>query len=87
MLLHVLNNREISKNASYVNGIKSRWRIYGLYIVPILNVEANDIYLKDHTKKKQVLYFIEKNPFIEYIIEDVGWSDITIELVVKNLNI
>ena len=43
LLLHVLNNREISKNAAFVNGIKSRWLIYGLYIVPIWNVEANDI--------------------------------------------
>jgi len=43
-----------------------------------------DVYLRDHTKKKQIINYISENPFVEYIIEAIGWADITFELVTKN---
>jgi len=45
---------------------------------------AVDISLKIHTQRKHIMNFIQNIPYVEYIIEDVGWSDIGFELVVKN---
>ena len=45
-----------------------------------------DIYLKDHTKGKQVEDFIKKNPYVENIMDiTIGWCDLNFELIVKNI--
>ena len=45
-----------------------------------------DIYLRDHTKKKQIIDYIKHNPYVEYIMEAVGWCDIQFELMIKNID-
>jgi DNA-binding Lrp family transcriptional regulator len=44
-----------------------------------------DIYLKEHTKRKQIISFLMKLPNVEYIVEGIGGADIELSLVVKNL--
>jgi len=44
-----------------------------------------DIYLKDYTKKKKILDYIEKLPNVEYIVESTGWCDIQLEIWVKDV--
>lgn len=43
-----------------------------------------DIYLKDHTQKNNLIQYMQNIPYIEYIIESIGWSDIGVELYTKN---
>lgn len=46
-----------------------------------------DIYLKDHTKGKQIEEYIKGNPYVENIMDlTIGWCDLNFELMVKNIN-
>jgi Lrp/AsnC family transcriptional regulator, leucine-responsive regulatory protein len=44
-----------------------------------------DIYLKDHSKKKQIIAFMKENPYVEYLVESVGWCDMQFEIMVKSM--
>ena len=43
-----------------------------------------DIYLKDHTKRRKIIEYIKFLPYVEYLIENIGWCDIQIEIWVPN---
>jgi len=46
-----------------------------------------DIYLKDHTKGKQIENYIKENPYVENINDiTIGWCDLNFELMVKDIN-
>jgi Lrp/AsnC family leucine-responsive transcriptional regulator len=46
-----------------------------------------DIYLKDHTKGKQIEEYIKGNPYVENIMDStIGWCDLNFELMVKDIN-
>jgi len=45
---------------------------------------ALDIYLKDHTQRNHIINYVKHIPYVEYLIEAVGWADITLDLIVKN---
>jgi DNA-binding Lrp family transcriptional regulator len=46
-----------------------------------------DIYLKDHTKGKQIEDYIKGNPYVENIMDiTIGWCDLNFELMVKNID-
>jgi hypothetical protein len=46
-----------------------------------------DIYLKDHTKGKQIEDYIKENPYVENIMDmTIGWCDLNFELMVKNVD-
>lgn len=46
-----------------------------------------DIYLKDHTKGKQIEEYIKGNPYVENIMDiTIGWCDLNFELMVKNID-
>ena len=46
-----------------------------------------DIYLKDHTKGKQIENYIKGNPYVENIMDiTIGWCDLNFELMVKNID-
>jgi Lrp/AsnC family leucine-responsive transcriptional regulator len=46
-----------------------------------------DIYLKDHTKGKQIEEYIKGNPYVENIMDiTIGWCDLNFELMVKDIN-
>jgi len=46
-----------------------------------------DIYLKDHTKGKQIEEYIKGNPYVENIMDiSIGWCDLNFELMVKNID-
>jgi Lrp/AsnC family transcriptional regulator, leucine-responsive regulatory protein len=44
-----------------------------------------DIYLKDHSKKKQIIDYMKSNPFVEYLVDSVGWCDLQFEIMVKSI--
>ena len=47
-----------------------------------------DIYLKDHTKGRQIENFIKKNPFVENIMDiTIGWCDLNFELIVDDIDV
>lgn len=46
-----------------------------------------DIYLKDHTKGKQIEDYIRNNPYVENIMDmTIGWCDLNFELMVRNID-
>jgi len=46
-----------------------------------------DIYLKDHTKGKQIEDYLRINPYVENIMNmTIGWCDFNFELMVKNID-
>lgn len=46
-----------------------------------------DIYLKDHTKGKQIEEYIKGNPYVENIMDiTIGWCDLNFKLMVKNID-
>jgi DNA-binding Lrp family transcriptional regulator len=45
-----------------------------------------DIYLRDHTQKKNIIKYLKKNPYVEYLIEGIGWCDIQMEVNVKDIS-
>jgi DNA-binding Lrp family transcriptional regulator len=46
-----------------------------------------DIYLKDHTKGKQIEDYVKGNPYVENIMDiTIGWCDLNFELMVKNID-
>ena len=46
-----------------------------------------DIYLKDHTKGKQIEEYIKGNPYVENIMDiTIGWCDLNFELMVKDID-
>ena len=45
-----------------------------------------DIYLRDHKKKKILIEFLEKKPYLEDLNLAIGWADIEPEFTVKNIN-
>ena len=46
-----------------------------------------DIYLKDHSKGKQIENYIKENPYVENINDiTIGWCDLNFELMVKDIN-
>jgi len=44
------------------------------------------IYLKNHSKKLQIINYFKDKPYLEYSCEAIGWSDLQFEIIVKNLN-
>jgi len=44
------------------------------------------MYLKDHSKKKQIMDYFKEKPYLEYICESVGWADLQFEVIVENLD-
>ena len=46
-----------------------------------------NIHLKDYTKRKVILDYIEEKPFLEYVDDNIGWCDLQFEIVVKNVEI
>jgi DNA-binding Lrp family transcriptional regulator len=46
-----------------------------------------DIYLKDHTKGKQIEDYLRNNPYVENIMDmTIGWCDFNFELMVRNID-
>jgi len=46
-----------------------------------------DIYLKDHSKGKQIENYIKENPYVENINDiTIGWCDLNFELMVKDID-
>jgi Lrp/AsnC family transcriptional regulator for asnA, asnC and gidA len=65
------------------NGIILAFRV-GIDISKLgLQNSVIDIYLKDYSQRKNIIDYMKNNPYVEYIIEPVGWCDIQFELMVK----
>jgi len=48
---------------------------------------AIDIFLTDHTRKKEILQYIIKNPYVFDIMnKNIGWCDLTFQALVKNMD-
>ena len=46
-----------------------------------------EIYLKDHSKRKSIIEYLERSPYFEYNNDmTIGWSDISLEFMVENVN-
>jgi len=68
------------------NGVVLAFRV-GIDISKLgLQDSGIDIYLRDHTKKKQIIDYIKYNPYVEYIFDSVGWCDIQFELMIKDID-
>ena len=48
---------------------------------------AVDIYLKEHKKKRKIMEYLKKNPYMENSMDlTIGWSDLTLEFMLPNIN-
>ena len=45
-----------------------------------------DLYLKDYNKIHQIIKYLEKNPHLSYIDKTLGYADLELELIVKNVD-
>ena len=45
-----------------------------------------DIILKDYTKLPKIIEYIEKNPYLDEIIQSVGYADLELVFILKNAN-
>jgi len=45
-----------------------------------------DIYLKDYNKIQQIIKYLEANPYLAYIDKTLGYADLELELIVKNVD-
>ena len=45
-----------------------------------------DIYLKDYNKIHQIIKYLEANPYLGYIDKTLGYADLELELIVKNVD-
>ena len=45
-----------------------------------------DIYLKDYNKIHQIIKYLEANPYLGYIDKTLGYVDLELELIVKNVD-
>jgi DNA-binding Lrp family transcriptional regulator len=48
---------------------------------------AIDIYLKDHSKKKQVIDYIIKNPHVyDLMTKTIGWTDVSFQMMIERMD-
>jgi DNA-binding Lrp family transcriptional regulator len=67
------------------NGIILKFRVaIDISKIGLQNYLIN-IHLKDYTKRKTILDYLEGKPWLEYVDDNVGWSDLQFEIVVKNV--
>ncbi len=52
--------------------------------VGLQNFNIN-INLKDHSQRKSILDYLENKPFLEYIDDNIGWTDLQFEIVVESM--
>jgi len=45
-----------------------------------------DLYLKDYNKIHQIIKYLETNPHLSYIDKTLGYADLELELIVKNVD-
>jgi Lrp/AsnC family leucine-responsive transcriptional regulator len=45
-----------------------------------------DLYLKDYNKIHQIIRYLETNPHLSYIDKTLGYADLELELIVKNVD-
>ena len=45
-----------------------------------------DIYLRDHSKKKHLIEYIESNPYVQYLVDSVGWCDLQFEIMIQSID-
>lgn len=45
-----------------------------------------DLYLKDYNKIHQIIKYLETNPYLAYIDKTLGYADLELELIVKNVD-
>jgi DNA-binding Lrp family transcriptional regulator len=45
-----------------------------------------DFYLSEHTKINQIVNYVEKNPFLLCVDYTIGYADLELEIIVKNIN-
>ena len=44
------------------------------------------IYLRDHSKRKSILNYLHRKPYMEDVDNAIGWGDVQFELIVHNLD-
>lgn len=68
------------------NGVIKAFRVHFDYTKIGLQNITVDIYLKKYKQKKAIINYIQKNPNLFCINIAVGWSDLTLEFVVENID-
>ena len=65
-------------------GVIQAFRVYIDHKKIGLQKYALDIYLKENSKKSEIVDFLKKCSCLEYLDVAMGWSDIEVEVIVKN---